>query len=89
MKLIGNRIILREIKKEVKKGAIILATDGKGNAIVPEGPFIRGKIIAVGDGVKESKYGSVVLVNRQMAGFIEWNNEMLHMVAEEDIIAHE
>lgn len=81
MKLIGNRIILRECKIKKKETFLLLEK--------AESPFIVGKIVAVGDTVKANNYGNTVLVNRQMAGFIEWDGEMLHMVAEEDIIASE
>ena len=81
MKLIGNRIIIREIEQP-KKSAIVLVEE-------KEPPFLIGKVEVVGDGVKANKYGSIVLVNRQMAGFVEWNGEMLRMIQEEDVIACE
>lgn len=82
MKLLGNRIILREIEPKEKKTAIILIEK-------PKSPFIKGIVEEVGNEVTAIKPKDIVLVNRQIAGLVEWGDEMIYLVAEEDIIAFE
>lgn len=81
MKLLGKRIILREIEPKEKKTTIILIEK-------PKSPFIKGIVEEIGNEVTAVKLKDTVLVNRQIAGLVEWEDEMIYLVAEEDIIAY-
>lgn len=81
MKLLGKRVILKEIE-EVKPKSIIVVAER------PKSPFILGKVIAVGDEVILVKLKDTILVNRQMTGLVEWEGEMCGLVLEEEIIAY-
>lgn len=80
MKLLGKRVILKEIEPKEEKSVIIVVNKAKS-------PFIKGKVIVVGDEVTTIKAKDTVLVNRQIAGLVEWADEMIYLVHEEDIIA--
>lgn len=81
MKLLGKRVILREIEEKEQKSVIIVINK-------PKSPFIKGKVVEIGSEVTSVKPKDIVLVNRQIAGLVEWEGEMIYLVAEEDIIAY-
>lgn len=80
MKLLGKRVLLKEIEQKEKKSVIVVDR--------PKSPFILGKVIEIGSEVTLVKVKDTVLVNRQIAGLVEWEGEMINLVADEDIIAY-
>jgi len=77
MKLLGNRIIVREFEEE-ESSIIVLDKQKK--------PFFTGEIVAVGTDIGLS-VGTTVLLNRHSGGLVEWEGEMLQMFTQEDVIA--
>ncbi len=82
MKLLGKRVIIREIEDKKEKHSGIIVQN-------QQNPFITGKVVAVGTecDVPDLKIGATVMVNRFIGGQVEWEGETLHMYLPEEIIA--
>lgn len=83
MRLLGKRVILREIKDE--------SEEKKPSFIIPgqeekQSPFMTATIVASGSDTGFSE-GSSVLVNRHMCDNITWDGEDLKIILSDDIIA--
>ncbi len=80
IKPLGEFIVLEPVKEEKKKSAILLPDDDKNESD-------RGKVIAVGDQVKDIKKGDVVFFAKYSDQKIKHEGKDYSVVKHEKILA--
>lgn len=80
MNLLGKRVIFREVEERSKKSPILLHLPKE------KSPLVKGEVIAAGNETNIKK-GDEILIGRQAADLMIWENEDCFITLEENIIA--
>lgn len=81
MRLLGKRVIFREIVEEKEHSPLI--------PVEEKSKFIKGEIIEEGEDAECVFKGHTIYVNRFGADNIVWEGENCFVILEQDIIAYE
>jgi chaperonin GroES len=78
----GKRVIVEPAKAESKKGSIIIPEDAKKRPL-------KGKIVSVGSEVTDLKVGTVVYYAAFSGTEVEFDEQKLLVLNQEDVLATE
>lgn len=82
MKAINNYIIINKIKEEPKKSNGLIMTESQKQDV----RYLKGKIISVGNLTEGLNEGDIIYYDRHAGHGIEFNDSLLHVIRQQDVV---